>query len=115
MFFLILDLRLITKYASYHYKHGSIIDGHQIIQGILNTHPNRTDIWSIFLDLEISSERFEVVRSIFEKIVNLKLSTKKMKHFLQRYLQFEKEHGNEEQQEHVKEIAKKYIQGKINQ
>ena len=37
-----------------------------------------------------------------------------MKKFLQRYLKFEKEHGNEKTQQHVKEIAKNYVEMKTN-
>jgi rRNA biogenesis protein RRP5 len=105
-------LRLITKFAAFHYKFGSIMDGHKIMEGILTSYPNRTDIWGMFLDLELAANRVEQVRSIFERVVHLKLSSKKMKNFLQRYLNFEKENGDEATQVHVKEIAEQYIEAK---
>lgn len=106
-------MRIITKFAQLHYKYGSIIDGHKIFEGILNNYPGRTDIWSMFIDMELSVKRYNEVRNLFERVVNTKLSTKKMKKFLQRYLKFEKEYGTEDGQEHVKEIARKYIEMKI--
>lgn len=82
------------------------------MEGILNSYPNRTDLWGMFIDFEMGAERYDEVRNIFERLVHLKLSTKKMKSFLQRYLKFEKDHGDLTTQTHVKKIAEKYIQTK---
>jgi hypothetical protein len=68
----------------------------------------------MFLDAEMNAKRYDEVRNIFERCVNLKLSTKKMKQFLQRYLKFEKDFGDEKTQEHVKKVAKEYIEMKTN-
>jgi rRNA biogenesis protein RRP5 len=44
-----------------------------------------------------------------ERATSLKLSSKKMKHFFKRFLDFEKKFGTEESVEHVKAKAKEYV------
>ena len=66
----------------------------------------------MFIDIELSSNRIEEVRTLFERVVSLNLSPKKMKTFLKRFLQFEKQHGTQENVENVKNIAKEYIERK---
>jgi rRNA biogenesis protein RRP5 len=75
----------------------------------LNENPNRTDIWSLFLDFEISAKRYDEVRNIFERVCSLKLSSKKMKNFLKRFITFEEKYGDEDGVNLVKQIAKKYV------
>jgi len=40
----------------------------------------------------------------------MKWSSKKMKYFFKRYLEFEKLHGTEETIEHVKQKAREYVE-----
>jgi rRNA biogenesis protein RRP5 len=40
----------------------------------------------------------------------MKFSSKKMKYFFKRYLNFEKEFGAEQNVEHVKELAQQYVE-----
>ena len=47
---------------------------------------------------------------LYERIVHLKWSSKKMKHFLKRYLTFERQHGDEATAEHVKDLARAYVE-----
>ncbi len=54
-----------------------------------------------------------VIRALFERITTLSLSTKKMKHFFKRYLEFEKAQGNEAGVEHVKAKARTYVEEKM--
>jgi len=48
-------------------------------------------------------------RRIYERMSTLKLSSKKMKGVLKRWLSFEQEHGSTAQQEHVRQIARDYV------
>jgi rRNA biogenesis protein RRP5 len=102
-------LKVISKFAILHYKYGSIIDGHQIFEQLISNYPKRTDIWSMYIEAEKNAKRMEQVRNLYERVVNLNLSTKKMQSFLKRYLKFEKEQDSEEGQEHVKQLARDYI------
>jgi len=52
-------------------------------------------------------------RRLFERATSLNLSTKKMKFFFKRFLTWEKEHGIESQQQHVKDKARQYLESKI--
>jgi rRNA biogenesis protein RRP5 len=107
-------LKAITKFALIHYKYGSVTDGHKIFEEVLANNPKRTDIWGMYIDAEMNARRHEQVGHIYDRVVNLNLSTKKMKSFLQRYLKFEKEHGTPEGVERVKQIARDYIAMKTN-
>jgi rRNA biogenesis protein RRP5 len=54
------------------------------------------------------------IRSIFERVITLNLSSKKMKYFFQRYLKFEKENGTPETVDHVREAAQNYVERKTS-
>lgn len=90
------------------------MQGNKLFESIVQSYPSRTDIWSMFIDAELNASRIDQVRSLFTRVVALKLSTKKMKNFLQRFLKFEQKHGSEENQEHVKQLARDYISAKTN-
>ncbi len=49
-------------------------------------------------------------RRLFERTISLKLSTKKMKFFFKKYLDFERASGNERGVEHVKQAAMAYVE-----
>ena len=51
-------------------------------------------------------------RQIFERVISLKLSAKKMKFFFKKYLDFEKSHGDEKSIEDVKTKALAYVESK---
>jgi len=50
------------------------------------------------------------IRTLFERLIHMKWSSKKMRYFFKRYLEFEKEHGDEEAIEHVKQKAREYVE-----
>ena len=52
-------------------------------------------------------------RRLFDRAVSLNLSAKKIKYFYKRYLQFEKDFGDETAVERVKESARQYVSSKI--
>ena len=52
-------------------------------------------------------------RNIFEKIITLNLSTKKMKFVFKRYLEFEKKYGDDRLAEGVKSKAMEYVESKV--
>jgi len=53
------------------------------------------------------------IRRVFERTIHLSLSSKKMKFFFDRYLQYEKEFGSVETVQHVKDAAREFVQSKI--
>jgi len=76
----------------------------------LTTYPKRTDIWSIYLDMEIKYSTIDNVRNIFERCLQLRLKPKKMKFFFKRYLLFENKVGETQRIEYVKNLANEYVQ-----
>jgi len=81
-----------------------------MFETILTTYPKRTDIWSIYLDMEIKYSTIDNVRNIFERCLQLRLKPKKMKFFFKRYLLFENKVGETQRIEYVKNLANEYVQ-----
>jgi len=102
---------VISKFAQLEFKFGEAQRGKTMMESILNSYPKRTDVWSVYIDMmyRVVGDLDET-RHIFERIITLKLSTKKMKFFFKRYLEFEKEHGTSQTVNHVKEKALHYVQ-----
>ena len=59
------------------------------------------------MDLDILSPSSR----LFERVIKLKLSSKKMKFFFKKYLDFEKSKGTAQGVEHVKQAAVAYVEG----
>ena len=96
---------------------------------LLFTYPNRTDIWSVYIDLLVKNNRLDdaryyhyliwiwilkliliLIRHIFNRIVQIGLTAKRMKFIFKKFMDFEKTHGNEQEYEKVKELAIKYVE-----
>lgn len=54
----------------------------------------------------------DITRALFERVTASTLSSKKMKFFFKRFLEFEKELGDEARVEHVKDKARSYVNSK---
>lgn len=103
------------RFAQMEYRHGSTERGRTLFEEILANHPKRIDIWSIYLTMEennlkdSSNQNVDYCRRLFERVVHLKLSSKKAKFFFKRYLDFEKKHGSPEGAAHVKDLVRSYV------
>lgn len=51
-------------------------------------------------------------RSLFDRVIHLSLSVKKIKFFFKRYLEYEKKHGTPESIQAVKEKAMEFVEAK---
>ena len=51
-----------------------------------------------------------LIRHIFNRIVQIGLTAKRMKFIFKKFMDFEKTHGNEEEYNKVKEMAIKYVE-----
>lgn len=107
---------VLTKFGQLEYTHGSTERGRTIFEGILSNYPKRSDIWNVYLDMETHEpiQSVDHVRNIFERVITLNLSSKKMKNFFKRFLQFEKQHGTEKSVAHVKQKAQEYVESKMD-
>eukprot|EP00795_Rhopilema_esculentum_P012276 gene12276-2918_t len=105
-------INTILKFALMEFKFGEAEKGVTMFESVLKNHPKRTDIWSVYIDMLIKDGEYEQVRNVFEKVLTLNLSTKKVKFVFKRYLEFEKKHGDEKRVEGVKTKALEYVASK---
>ena len=61
----ITDLKTIAKFAQLEYKFGDLERGKTIFEGIVDSHPKRWDLWSIYIDMEAGQEDIASVRYVF--------------------------------------------------
>merc|ERR1712060_485126 len=96
----------VSKSAMLEYAHGSAERGRSIFEGLLDSYPKRTDLWSVYLDAHIKAYTppkmaeadLSEVRSLMERCCTLSLKAMKMRFFFKRWLDFEKRWGDEESQ-----------------
>ena len=55
-----------------------------------------------------------IYRQLYERVIQLKVSVKKMKFFFKKYLEFEQRHGTESSVESVKRKAVEYVESKTD-
>lgn len=101
---------------------------------LLFTYPNRTDLWSVYIDMLVKYERkidarylltvytlllrevyfkyFFYIRDVFNRIIQLNLNAKRMKFIFKKYIDFEKLYGDDQLVNNVKEMALKYVENK---
>jgi rRNA biogenesis protein RRP5 len=119
---LIVDVKTVSKFAQLEFKFTSPEHGRTIMTGLLANYPRRFDLWSVFLDLEIKQGdqdltryRLSIIeineRRLFQRVLALKMSTKKAKFFFKKWLQWETESGDEAGVEDVKRRAREYVEG----
>ncbi len=129
-------VQTILKFArmEFSYQHSGRRNGdperaRTLLEGILEKKPKATDIWNVYIDMEIkyglyhakknqnknkpthdAKVELDKVRRLFERVVSLKLSTKKMQTFFKKWHTFESEYGSEDDVESVKEKARSYVE-----
>jgi rRNA biogenesis protein RRP5 len=88
--------------------------------GLLANYPRRFDLWNVFLDMEIKQSETSMIRytemkfmadsrRLFQRVLALKMSTKKAKFFFKKWLQWEVKSGDASGAEDVKIRAKEYV------
>jgi hypothetical protein len=59
---LVPDLKTISAFARMEYKLGDPERGKTIFEGIVESHPKRNDLWSVYIDMEASQNNIQSVR-----------------------------------------------------
>lgn len=109
---------VVSKAALLEYQYGSAERGRSIFEGLLDSYPKRTDLWSVYLDAHIKAftppkvpkADLREVRSILERCCAMKLKVTKMRFFFKRWLDFEKRWGDAESQEKVRARARNFVE-----
>jgi rRNA biogenesis protein RRP5 len=61
------------------YKLGDAERGKTIFEGIVDSHPKRLDLWSVYIDMEAGQKNIQSLRYVFDRVLAQKLSSKKAK------------------------------------
>lgn len=105
-------IETIVQFALHEFKYGEPQRGQTMFESILTNYPKRSDLWSVYLDMMIKQGDVEPVRQIFERVIHINMSSKKMKLFFKRYLDFERKYGDAFSIENVKTQAMAYVESK---
>ncbi|NXA26029.1 RRP5 protein, partial [Ibidorhyncha struthersii] len=103
---------VISRFAQLEFRFGDPEHAKALFESTLSSYPKRTDIWSIYMDIMIKHGSQKEVRDIFERVIHLSLTPKKMKFFFKRYLDYEKKFGTTESVLAVKRAALEYVEAK---
>jgi len=103
----------VTKFGLLDFKNGEIDRGRTLFENLLSNYPKRIDLWNVYIDQELRVGDQPAIRALFDRVTALALSSKKMKFFFKRYLEYEKTEGDEEAVEHVMQRAREYVESKM--
>lgn len=56
------DLKTISKFAQLEYKKGEPERGKTLFEGIIESHPKRWDLWSVYMDMEAGQGDIQSLR-----------------------------------------------------
>ncbi|XP_034406694.1 protein RRP5 homolog isoform X2 [Cyclopterus lumpus] len=103
---------VIAKFAQLEFRYGDSEKGRTMFDKVLTSYPKRTDLWSVFIDIMVKRGSQKEVRALFDRVIHLSVSVKKIKFFFKRYLEYEKKHGTPESIQAVKEKAMEFVEAK---
>ncbi|KAG7223841.1 hypothetical protein INR49_026524 [Caranx melampygus] len=103
---------VIAKFAQLEFRFGDVEKGRTMFDKVLTSYPKRTDLWSVFIDLMVKHGSQKEIRALFDRVIHLSVSVKKIKFFFKRYLEYEKKHGTPQSIQAVKEKAMEFVEAK---
>mmetsp|Transcript_70225 Transcript_70225/g.227362 ORF Transcript_70225/g.227362 Transcript_70225/m.227362 type:complete len:507 (-) Transcript_70225:92-1612(-) len=109
---------VVSQAALLEYRHGSAERGRSVFEGLLDSYPKRTDLWSVYIDAHLAAHTpprlaaadLPAVRGLLERCCGLRLKPAKMRFFFKRWLDFEKRWGDAESQELVRARAREFVE-----
>ncbi|KAG5439396.1 hypothetical protein PCANB_001970 [Pneumocystis canis] len=102
-------LKAKSKFAQLEFKFGDPERGRTLFENLLSNYPKCIDLWSVFLDYEIKYGEQDNVRKLFQRVISLKMSSKKAKFLFKKWIIYEKKYGTNDSIENVKQHAIKYV------
>ncbi|KAK7468703.1 rRNA biogenesis protein rrp5 [Stygiomarasmius scandens] len=103
-------LKTISKFAQLEYKLGEPERGKTLFEGIVDSHPKRWDLWSVYIDMEAGQSNIQSIRNLFDRVLQQKMTSYKAKAFFKKWLELERRLGDEEGAEMVKQKAIEWTQ-----
>lgn len=101
---------IIAKFAQMEFKYGDVERGKSMFDSILASYSKRTDLWLVYVDLLAKVPDVEAVRKTLERATSLKLNPKKMKPLFKKWLDFEKQQGDDKTAQRVRQCAVEYVE-----
>lgn len=112
---------LLQKCAIFEFQFGDAERGKALFEEMCHAYPNRTDLWSVYIDQCRKKSSAKDMRQLFDRTYAKFLSlnaekgstgkrVKKMKFLFQKWLAFEEDCGDEAAAESVREKAKQYVE-----
>ncbi|KAJ3505470.1 hypothetical protein NLJ89_g7399 [Agrocybe chaxingu] len=98
-------LKTIARFAQLEYKHGDAERGKTLFEGIVDSHPKKWDMWSVYMDMEATQGNIQGLRNLFDRVLTHKMTSHKAKSFFKKWLELERRIGDEEGAEVVKQRA----------
>ncbi|EAR99985.1 S1 RNA-binding domain protein (macronuclear) [Tetrahymena thermophila SB210] len=106
---------VLSQYAKIQYQSKQAETGRTTFEAVVANYPKRTDIWNVYIDMEMKYGTLESARNLFERVITMQFKPRQMKFFFKKYLQFEATKGTTERVEEVKQKAAEYVQSLIGQ
>ena len=106
-------VQMITKFAQAEFVHGSVARARTFFDNLVDTHPKRLDLWNVYIDKEASGGHLVEARRLFERVVSMKWSSKKIRGLLKKWYLFEQKHGDSKSLRHVMDLAKRAVSDDI--
>ncbi|KAL6310100.1 U3 snoRNP-associated protein Rrp5 [Sparassis latifolia] len=103
-------LKTISKFAQLEYKFGDPERGKTVYEGIVDSHPKRWDLWSIYIDMEAAQGDIMNLRNLFDRVLAQKMTSHKAKSFFKKWLELERRLGDEDGAAAVKAKAIEWTQ-----
>ncbi|KAJ7071209.1 hypothetical protein C8F01DRAFT_1109545 [Mycena amicta] len=72
-------LKTISRFAQLEYKFGDPERGKTLFEGIVDSHPKRFDLWSVYMDMEAGQGQIQMLRNLFDRVLSQKLTSHKAK------------------------------------
>ncbi|KAJ7492804.1 hypothetical protein FB451DRAFT_1022365 [Mycena latifolia] len=89
-------LKTVSRFAQLEYKLGDPERGKTLFEGIVDSHPKRLDLWSVYMDMEAGQGQIQSLRNLFDRVLTQKMTSHKAKAFFKKWLELEKRIGDED-------------------
>lgn len=103
-----------VKYALLTAKYDLHDYSQTVFEKILTTYDKKLPIWFTYIDMMTKNGQIEIARSLFDRILIIKFPIKKLRTIFQKYIEFEKKHGNPSNVSKITRTAKNMLEQDFN-
>ncbi|XP_012135637.1 ribosomal RNA Processing 5 isoform X2 [Megachile rotundata] len=108
-------VNLMARFAILENKYGDKERAQTLFEQILSSYPKRVDIWSCYVDTLVKSGDVDIARKVLERAVIQTLPPRKMKSLFKKFINFEEQHGTQENVARVQQMAVEYVEKQCSQ